>query len=60
MRRGLAAYLDAFTEASGASRAEALRDFATLVGALTLARSVAERDPRLSRELLDAALRPTL
>ena len=34
---GLAAYLDAFTKASGKPRDEAMRIFAGLVGALTLA-----------------------
>jgi TetR/AcrR family transcriptional repressor of nem operon len=52
---GLAAYLEAFAQASGASRPEALRRFATLAGALTLARSVAERAPALSEEILAAA-----
>jgi TetR/AcrR family transcriptional repressor of nem operon len=52
---GLAAYLDAFVAASGLGRAEALREFATLVGALTLARSAAGRDAELSGEILAAA-----
>jgi TetR/AcrR family transcriptional repressor of nem operon len=54
---GLAAYLRAFTQASAGARAQALREFATLVGALTLARSVAERDAGLSEEILAAARR---
>jgi TetR/AcrR family transcriptional repressor of nem operon len=53
--QGLAAYLAAFVKASGASRAQALREFATLVGALTLARSVAASDAGLSEEILAAA-----
>jgi len=53
--QGLAAYLDAFVLASGMGRAEALREFATLVGALTLARSVAGSDAGLSEEVLGAA-----
>jgi len=52
---GLNAYLDAFARASGAERAEALRNFSALVGALTLARSVAASDPALSDEILAAA-----
>ncbi len=52
---GLAAYLEAFVKASGLSRPEALRQFATLVGALTLARSAAGRDTTLSQEILAAA-----
>ena len=52
---GLAAYLVAFTQASGRSRPEALRLFATLLGALTLARSVAASNPDLSEEILAAA-----
>jgi TetR/AcrR family transcriptional regulator, transcriptional repressor for nem operon len=53
--RGLSAYVEAFAKASGAERAEALRAFATLAGALTLARSVASSDPALSDEILAAA-----
>ena len=53
--KGLGAYVEAFAKASGAERAEALRAFATLVGALTLARSVASSDPALSDEILAAA-----
>ena len=52
---GLAVYLEAFTKASGADRAEALRKFSMLVGALTLARSVAGTDAKLSEEILAAA-----
>jgi TetR/AcrR family transcriptional repressor of nem operon len=51
---GLSAYLEAFTAASGKPRAEAIREFATLVGALTLARSVAASDAALSDEILAA------
>jgi TetR/AcrR family transcriptional repressor of nem operon len=53
--RGLAAYLDAFAEASDLPRAQAIQVFAGLVGALTLARSVAGDDPTLSDEILAAA-----
>ena len=52
---GLAAYLEAFARASGRPRGEALRIFAELVGALTLARSVAASDAELSDEILAAA-----
>jgi len=56
---GLAAYLDAYTRAAGlegdAGRAEAIRTFATLFGALALARSVAQERPELSDEILQAA-----
>ncbi len=52
---GLAAYLEAFAKASGLPRDEAIRTFAGLVGALTLARSVATSDPGLSDEILAAA-----
>ncbi len=51
---GLAAYLEAFTKASGKPRDEAMRIFAGLVGALTLARSVAATDAELSDEILRA------
>ena len=51
---GLARYLEAFSAASGKPRAEAIREFATLVGALTLARSVAGSDAELSDEILAA------
>ena len=57
---GLAAYLEAFAKASGAERAEAIRMFAGLVGALTLARSVAASDPALSDEILGSAGEPGL
>ena len=53
--KGLAAYLDAFARASDLPREEAIRAFAGLVGALTLARSVAASDPKLSDEILAAA-----
>jgi len=55
---GLAAYLEAFVAASGLGRAAALREFATLAGALTLARSVAGSDAGLSEEVLGAASPP--
>ena len=53
--QGLAGYLEAFAGASDLPRAEAIRAFAGLVGALTLARSVAASDPQLSDEILAAA-----
>ncbi len=53
--KGLAAYLDAFTKASGKPREAAIREFAALVGALVLARSVAASDATLSDEILAAA-----
>ena len=49
---GLGSYLDAFTRASGKPRDEAMRIFAGLVGALTLARSVAATNAELSDEIL--------
>jgi len=49
---GLAGYLEAFTKASGKPRHEAMRIFAGLVGALTLARSVAATDAELSDEII--------
>ena len=57
---GLRAYLDAFARSMSGKRGEvarrrALRQFAQMVGALTLARSVARADPTLSDEILDAA-----
>jgi TetR/AcrR family transcriptional repressor of nem operon len=61
---GLRRYLDAFAraaaqgEAAGRkrdARRQALTEFAMLVGALTLARSVADADPALSDEILEAA-----
>ena len=52
---GLAAYLEAFTRAAAVeSRAEAIRMFAALFGALSLARSVALEKPELSNEILAA------
>ena len=57
---GLAAYLDAFTRAhcdgvpDAEARAAAIRRFSELVGALTLARSVARDAPELSDEILRA------
>jgi TetR/AcrR family transcriptional repressor of nem operon len=53
--QGLRAYIEAFAKASGADRPEALRRFTSLLGALTLARSVAASDPDLSDEILAAA-----
>lgn len=59
--KGLRAYLARLTRASGrdpdnpAARAEAYREFATLAGALILARGVAREDPELSEEILRAA-----
>jgi TetR/AcrR family transcriptional repressor of nem operon len=58
--RGLSAYLDAFAKAGGGGREEAIRTFAALVGALTLARSVAASDPTLSDEILAALRAPDL
>ncbi len=58
---GLAAYLDAFARAhAGVSpdpeaRATAIRRFCEMVGALTLARSLARDAPELSDEILRAA-----
>jgi TetR/AcrR family transcriptional repressor of nem operon len=58
---GLRAYLDAFERAGDpgeereAARRRAIRQFSALVGALTLARSVAAADPDLSDEILAAA-----
>ena len=54
--QGLRAYLDAFSAARGGTRDEGMRSFFELVGALTLARSVAQTDPALSEEILTAAL----
>jgi len=56
---GLRAYIDAFGRAGGGRRGEAarrraIRQFSELVGALTLARSVAVADPELSDEILRA------
>ena len=63
MPHGLRRYLDAFARALGnrgaarrkAKRQEAIATLAMLVGALSLARSVAEADPELSDEILAAA-----
>lgn len=58
---GLRQYLDAFTRAAASgktgrsARRRALAQFAMLAGALTLARSVADADPALSDEILEAA-----
>ena len=55
---GLRAYLDAFARAGepgAADRRRAIKQFSELVGALTLARSVAAADPELSDEILAAA-----
>jgi TetR/AcrR family transcriptional repressor of nem operon len=57
---GLRRYLNAFARALGgaepsrrkAAREEAIATLATLAGALSLARSVAEADPELSNEIL--------
>ncbi|HLH51681.1 MAG TPA: TetR/AcrR family transcriptional regulator [Roseiarcus sp.] len=64
--RGLNRYLDAFVRAYAKERggrraeadlrAEAIVHFATMVGAVSLARSVAKADPVLSDEILDATL----
>ncbi len=51
---GLRAYLAAFAKASGEERTRAIRNFAELVGTLTLARSVAAVDRELSDEILAA------
>jgi|SRR5262249_51313456 len=60
---GLRRYLDAFTRALGgaepprrkAVREQAIATLAMLAGALSLARSVAAADPKLSNEILAAA-----
>ncbi len=62
---GLRRYLDAFARAVGGdidegtvgrdARQRAIAQFASLTGALTLARSVADADPALSDEILEAA-----
>jgi TetR/AcrR family transcriptional repressor of nem operon len=64
--KGLKRYLDAFTRAYAAERcgrrakadlrAEAITHFATMVGAVSLARSIAKDDAALSDEILAAAL----
>ncbi len=63
---GLRRYLDAFARASAgdktggrrqeSARRRAIAQFAALAGALTLARSVADADPALSDEILEAAI----
>ena len=57
---GLRTYLEAFARAASnkrgnAARLRAIRQFAEMVGALTLARSVARADQELSDEIIDAA-----
>lgn len=57
---GLDAYLDAFAGALGGAdapdaRAQAIRVFSAMVGALVLARAAAAPDPTLSDEILAAA-----
>jgi TetR/AcrR family transcriptional regulator, transcriptional repressor for nem operon len=52
---GLRAYLDAYVRAGEDGRTQALAEFSTLVGALTLARSVGKTDAALSDEILAAA-----
>jgi TetR/AcrR family transcriptional repressor of nem operon len=64
--KGLTRYLDAFVRAFAGERggrrakadlrAEAIVHFATMVGAVSLARSVAKTDPTLSDEILNATL----
>jgi TetR/AcrR family transcriptional regulator, transcriptional repressor for nem operon len=56
---GLGAYLEAFARAGSgkrgtAARRRAIRQFAEMVGGLTLARSVARANPQLSDEILEA------
>jgi TetR/AcrR family transcriptional regulator, transcriptional repressor for nem operon len=62
---GLHKYLDAFARAATAgktagvrksARRQAITQLAALAGALTLARSVADADPSLSDEILEAAV----
>lgn len=59
---GLRKYLDAFVRAAAGgndragARRRAIAQFAALAGALTLARSVADADPALSDEILEAAV----
>jgi TetR/AcrR family transcriptional regulator, transcriptional repressor for nem operon len=63
---GLKRYLDAFSRAYVAERgqgrseaelrAEAMTHFATMVGAVSLARSVAKSDPQLSDDILESIL----
>ena len=62
---GLRAYLEAFARAGsnkrgGAARRRAIRQFSEMVGALTLARSVARADPELSNEIIEAAQTRTI
>jgi TetR/AcrR family transcriptional repressor of nem operon len=58
---GLAKYLDIYAGLSESeptaakTRAAAIRDYATLAGALILARGLASEDPELSQEILRAA-----
>ncbi len=57
---GLRRYLEAFAHAGSnkrgeAARRRAIRQFAEMVGVLSLARSVAYADPELSHEILDSA-----
>ncbi|MDE2362489.1 MAG: TetR family transcriptional regulator [Hyphomicrobiales bacterium] len=52
---GVAAYLDELARAMEAGRPQAMALTAELVGALTLARSVAQTDKALSKAVLDAA-----
>jgi TetR/AcrR family transcriptional repressor of nem operon len=64
--KGLRLYLDAFVRAYASERggrpakvdlrAEAIANFATMVGAVSLARSIAKADSALSDEILEAAL----
>lgn len=50
---GIAGYLDLIVELAGVSRAEAMAIYATMVGALTLSRTVT--DPALADDILVAA-----
>lgn len=50
---GIAGYVDLIVELSGKSRPEAMAVYATMVGALTLARAIAE--PQTSAQMLAAA-----
>jgi TetR/AcrR family transcriptional repressor of nem operon len=62
LRRYLAAFTRAYAAERGGRRAaadlrlEAIAHFATMVGAASLARSVAKADPALSEDILEAAL----
>ncbi len=51
---GIGAYLDLIVEATGLSRPQAMAAYATMVGALTLSRTVT--DPALSADILAAAI----